>query len=442
LTKEEETFLTVSFNSKFDGEGIKTHGRPALNLVVALDISGSMALPFTGEEHKSKIQVAKECISALITRLKPEDRFGLVLFNDKPTVFQKLQKWSDIDVKVFSDKLSKLRATGGTEISSALIKAKAEYQTVPEEKNVSNRIFFLTDMEVGKDDGMNFTDLVDSNSKEAIWSTVVGIGLDLGSDVITRVSSTAGCNYSNVRSSTTFREFVESEFDYSVTAIGYGIQVEFQSDEVSINTAYGSYELRSIPKGSKKVLFSTEFPVKKNSEGEARGGVMLFKLDGAFQDKGFTISTSWQNQNGITKTKVQELTIPSKDTYQSISVRKAVLLHYYASFMRKYVDLRLDQTPEGFKQYVEARKQFPILYTFFEKEMNTIGDTTLTNEYSMMEQFAKDDDIPLDKSSPVLPTILETDTTMENTENSLKRKHEDPEQIPDESKRIEKKPKT
>jgi len=169
---------------------------------------------------------------------------------------------------------------------------------------------------------------------------------------------------------------------------------------------------------------------------------MLFKLDGVQHCKSLGISTSWQNQNGITKTKVQEIVIPPTDTFQSLSVRKAVLLHYYASFMRKYVDLRLDESAEGLKLYVEARKHFPILCTFFEKEMIKIGDATLSNEYSMMEQFAKDDDIPLDKSNNILPTIQENDKAMENAESSLKRKHEDPEQIPEKAKQNQKKTKT
>jgi len=45
-------WLSVNFNSKYDGEGIKKHGRPTLNLVVALDISGSMFDPFQGTTDK------------------------------------------------------------------------------------------------------------------------------------------------------------------------------------------------------------------------------------------------------------------------------------------------------------------------------------------------------------------------------------------------------
>ena len=41
-----EYYLCCGMNGKLDGEGIRIFGRPALNLVIALDISGSMCSPF------------------------------------------------------------------------------------------------------------------------------------------------------------------------------------------------------------------------------------------------------------------------------------------------------------------------------------------------------------------------------------------------------------
>lgn len=43
----------------------------------------------------------------------------------------------------------------------------------------SNRIFFLTDMEVTREDGDQFKKDVLINSNNNLWSTVVGVGLDL-----------------------------------------------------------------------------------------------------------------------------------------------------------------------------------------------------------------------------------------------------------------------
>ncbi|CAF4351292.1 unnamed protein product, partial [Rotaria magnacalcarata] len=72
-------------------------------------------------------------------------------------------------------------------------------------RNISRRIFFLTDMEVSHEDGQQFLKHIKDNAeKEKIWSTVVGVGLDLGAEVIQSVSRTIGCNYCNVRNARTF----------------------------------------------------------------------------------------------------------------------------------------------------------------------------------------------------------------------------------------------
>jgi len=45
-----EPYLGVRFSSAFDGKGLKAQGRPALSLVICLDISGSMSWFFSNDE--------------------------------------------------------------------------------------------------------------------------------------------------------------------------------------------------------------------------------------------------------------------------------------------------------------------------------------------------------------------------------------------------------
>ena len=77
--------MSVNFNSKFDGKGIQSYGRPSLNLVVSLDISGSMGSSFQGllsvglglndlsdenDKSEGKLEVAKKALLAIIGQLK------------------------------------------------------------------------------------------------------------------------------------------------------------------------------------------------------------------------------------------------------------------------------------------------------------------------------------------------------------------------------------
>ena len=84
---EREIFMTVGLNSNISAADFK---RKKLNLVILLDISGSMNKPFENETQNigyygnvsaTKMQVACKSLIALLTHLKYDDRIGLVLFN-------------------------------------------------------------------------------------------------------------------------------------------------------------------------------------------------------------------------------------------------------------------------------------------------------------------------------------------------------------------------
>jgi Ca-activated chloride channel family protein len=136
LTQQEDCWVSVSYNSKYDGVGMKTNtggrssNRPALNLVVALDISGSMGDTFRGDDSdedetsavggQKKLQVAKECLLTLLAQLRDDDAFGLVLFNTQASILQPLTKWGEIERVGLEKAILKLRANGGTELTEGI----------------------------------------------------------------------------------------------------------------------------------------------------------------------------------------------------------------------------------------------------------------------------------------------------------------------------------
>lgn len=83
----------MAFNSKYNGQGIVQHGRPKLNLVIALDVSGSMSSPFQGENNKSKLDVAKESIITLLCQLQQDDSLGLMIFDDKTHLIHPMTRY-------------------------------------------------------------------------------------------------------------------------------------------------------------------------------------------------------------------------------------------------------------------------------------------------------------------------------------------------------------
>jgi hypothetical protein len=71
-------------------------------------------------------------------------------------------------------------------------------------------------MEAGSDDERKFIATVKQNSEVSLWSTIIGIGMDLARDTVEETSKTPGCNYATVISNKDFREMIDNEFDYTV----------------------------------------------------------------------------------------------------------------------------------------------------------------------------------------------------------------------------------
>lgn len=97
LSNQAEYYLAVGLNSKYDGSGIKELKRPPLNLVVCIDVSGSMGIKFNFKETKTKMDVAIESLKILLTQLKSEDSFCLISFDTTASVLIPLTKVDTAD---------------------------------------------------------------------------------------------------------------------------------------------------------------------------------------------------------------------------------------------------------------------------------------------------------------------------------------------------------
>lgn len=124
-----EYFLSVGLNSGIKQEDFK---RKKLNLVIVLDISGSMGSSFdryyydqfrtdtenlpTVEEVDtcSKMEIANESVVALLQHLNPDDKFGMVLFESNAYTAKGLRTTESSDMEAIKRHILKVTPTGGT----------------------------------------------------------------------------------------------------------------------------------------------------------------------------------------------------------------------------------------------------------------------------------------------------------------------------------------
>lgn len=246
LSGEVEYWVGCGLRGRLDGEGIRKYGRPRLNLVLVLDISGSMSNPFRSGDAKNMLEVAKDCVVALIDHLTPEDSFGLVAFDTSVEVVQELASMKTLDVAAFKEKLFKLQPRGGTDMELGINGGAKLFEGLANEAGTGkqNRMMFLTDAQPnsGSTSPDSLMGICKANAEtRKIYTSFFGLGVDFGVELVEAISHIPACNYFTVQSPKEFKQLMDRDFDYIVTPSCFNVQVKIASSStIEAERVYGS----------------------------------------------------------------------------------------------------------------------------------------------------------------------------------------------------------
>jgi Ca-activated chloride channel family protein len=351
-----EHYVCVTCVSCLDGDGLKKVGRPNLNLTILLDISGSMGSTFSGTgETKPKLEVAKEAILAILSKLKPTDSFCLLTFDDKVDVLQPLALWDVKKSGPLKEKLAKLQTRGGTEMGVGMTACASVYDSLSkEQKSNENRVIILTDAELSSEDEALVVNITKSSADKKIYTTFVGIGIDFNTRLISQLSSIRGQNYLSVKSAKEFKKQMDEEFDYLVTPIVFNADVAIQSNSSwKPVRAYGSPG-NEIPSQGKLLSINSVFPSAKENATLNKGGsiVVLLEPDSkSDSNQSLTLKVTYQDRDGKTYNDEETLQIPqvkpNEEYYSNLSARKLILLVRYVNFMKWFLSDCLKFQPKN-----------------------------------------------------------------------------------------------
>ena len=439
FSKEQEYFLSVGLNSGIDEADFK---RKKLNLVVVLDISGSMSGSFksyyydkVGKKIKNsdqsktkKMTIANEAIVAMLSHLKDDDRLGIALFDHNSYKAKPLSLVAYSDKIAIRDHILALKEKGGTNWSKGYKEGLKLFDTVSTSSEYENRIVFLTDAmpnrgELAKD---KLFGLAKSASERGIHTTFIGIGVDFNTDLVEYVSKTKGANYFSVHSSEMFKKLLDKEFDYMVTPLVYDLELKLDSSKYEIAGVYGSPDAKLATGQIMKV--NTLFP-SASEDGQTKGGVVLLKLKkiGSGSDD-IKLSVSYTDVDGKSFNNVDKIRFNSKrkDYYDNYGIQKAILVSEYVTIMKNWLmDARagcndqvkwiMQDAPALMKRcmnFPPKRALFPIIKTYERKScdlkvsegykklfdlfkqnyisnMNVLNDNSLQEELDILNKLLK-----------------------------------------------------
>jgi Ca-activated chloride channel family protein len=428
---EEEYYLSVGLNSGMKESDFQ---RKKLNLVIVLDISGSMKHSFdsyyydqfgkevkvTGEDaNKDKIELATESVVALLDHLRDDDRFGMVLFNNSAHLAKPLNLVGNTDMEAIKDHILEIYASGGTNLDAGMQTATRLYDELMDidPAEYENRIIFLTDAmpNLGETSEQGLLGMTKKNAGNQVYTTFIGIGVDFNTELIECITKIRGANYYSVHSAQQFKERMGEEFEYMVTPLVFNLQLTLEAEGWDIEKVYGSPEANEATGELMKV--NTLFPSKKEGA-ETRGGLILLKLKKTASGNGLTLKASYEDRNGNVDSSetIVELEGETPEYFENGGIRKGVLLSRYADLLKNWMiderehthfSMPWEPTVDDWQGIVVPpvtlgqweRQSLPLMVsepyrelftefrTYVEEEMNTIGDETLEQELEILDKL-------------------------------------------------------
>jgi Ca-activated chloride channel family protein len=384
FTKTPRYFLMVGLDSNLTTDAI-VH-RPPLNLVIVLDISGSMSSPLTqyyydfhfpkgGKEESAplpKIRVATSVLGEVLKKLRPSDRVAIVLFNHRAGVAKPLNLVGETDIPAIVNHLQEVSANGGTNWEAGYRVALSLFQKLPSDqlKGHENRILFLTDAmpNTGATSKKELLGMIKDAGKKGIYTTFVGVGLDFNTNLVNFLGQVRGANYFFIKSPQEFKRRLAQEFDYWVTPLVFDLKMELEGKNFQIVGVYGT----PTPTTSKTLIsIPTLFPSPTNQKG-TKGGVILVELKptSSQSQKGYLV-ISFEDREGKNHRAVSQFQFKPGFYYGDNSIRKAILLTDFVKLLKGWLveeNKKCSRVPNFCKKYYRLSKCPPIeeLYPYIE----------------------------------------------------------------------------
>lgn len=430
ISGEEEYFLSVGLNSNIKESDFS---RENLNLILALDISGSMGTSLNSyyydgnsksnnseDVNKTKMQLAEEALNMTLDVLGEYDNVGIVLFESEAYRAKNMDLMVNTDVDSLKKHILEVKATGGTNFGSAY-KLATEMIKENELFNVegfTNRIIVITDAmpNIGNTTKEGLKKEMYENAQKGIYTSFIGVGVDFNTEVIKNITDVRGSNYHSIAEVDDFKKVLADEFDFMVTPMVYDLDLSLLSEDYEIEAVYGTDSIDSEEANIMHV--NTLFPSSSDSSGDVKGGLIVLQLKKIkdTKDAKMDIVVSYETVKGEKKQNSTSVTFENngKEYYDNTGIRKGIALERYVSTIKDWIAYDRDEEKdylitekcgiicwpvpylnENERQSVklevskEYKEIFKKLSDYLETEMKAVDDNTMQQEIDILKKLSK-----------------------------------------------------
>lgn len=375
-TGRQEVFVQVGFSSNVDPA---TFRRKPLDVALVIDRSGSMA----GEP----MQAVKDAARTLVDKLNEDDTLSVVIFDDEVDTL--VEQRPVRDRAALKGAIGEIEDRGSTCIECGLREGFKQLAKRPNDPSRSRRLFLFTDAmpNVGATGEGEFTELLVSNAREGRDTTVFGVNIAFGQELVTKISSVRGSNYFYLGDSERTRKVFDEDFDFLVTPIAYDLRMALEPAEgFQVEAVYG---LPGVEPGASKAEMEVATVFLSR-----RRGAMLARLRGPEQvsphQRVVAGSFSCEPANGgafapVSLSASYEGSEPLSSTatwYAQRSVRKTVALTNFILGARKAIQLWKDG------EHTEAHEMAARTAALLHEEAEALDDAPLRTEAELAGKLA------------------------------------------------------
>lgn len=179
---------TVYATLDLKAEKVEGKDRPALNLAVVIDRSGSM--------QGKKVRYVKEAAHKIVNMLEGRDQLGIVTYADGASLDYASGPVTADNKEQMHAAIDSVDATGSTNISEAFQRAVDEVRNNQGEETV-NRVILLSDGKptAGIRDQSQLAGMAHEQMLEGVVLTTMGVGLDYNEDLMSQMAQKGGGSY-------------------------------------------------------------------------------------------------------------------------------------------------------------------------------------------------------------------------------------------------------
>jgi Ca-activated chloride channel homolog len=193
--------------------------RDAVNLVAVVDKSGSMS----GEP----LELVRKSLHEVAGQLHDGDQMTIVLYGDRAHVHLETTKADRAGMARIMNSIAGIQSNGSTSMEAGLrLGYSIADATAPAFKG-RTRLMLFTDERpnVGVTDAGSFMGMATSASQAGIGLTTIGVGVQFGAELATKIGSVRGGNLYFIRDAADVESLFAKQLDYMVSELAHDLSI-------------------------------------------------------------------------------------------------------------------------------------------------------------------------------------------------------------------------